>query len=88
MFVKPSAGVDMRDPETLAILPARGAEVPETEFWLRRLRDGDVMRASGATEALVAPQPPALHHAEPPSVPEDKVSLVEVSLAPKAPTTL
>lgn len=57
MFVKP--GIDkttgkqliVRIPVTHALLPNEGAEVPETHFWLRRLRDGDVVAASAPVAA-------------------------------------
>lgn len=42
MFVKPKDGVSVRDPVKGSPLPAEGAEVPDTIFWRRRLRDGDV----------------------------------------------
>ena len=42
MFVKPAEGLKVRDPISLVHLPAEGAEVPESSFWLRRLRSGDV----------------------------------------------
>ncbi|WP_434627646.1 DUF2635 domain-containing protein [Chromobacterium sp. CV08] len=42
MYVKPKAGFAIRDPDLLDLLPAAGREVPDTEYWLRRLRDGDV----------------------------------------------
>jgi hypothetical protein len=55
-FVKPA--VDMvdgaevvrvvRDPIDLSPLPAEGREVPATSFWMRRLRDGDVIAAGTA----------------------------------------
>jgi hypothetical protein len=40
--VNPSAVI--RDPHTRRPLPAEGGDVPETSFWIRRLRDGDVVR--------------------------------------------
>lgn len=42
LFVKPAPGLQVRDPQTHDPLPAEGAEVPRTIYWLRRLRDGDV----------------------------------------------
>lgn len=42
MFVKPKDGISVRDPVKGSPLPAEGAEVPDTIFWRRRLRDGDV----------------------------------------------
>lgn len=42
MFVKPAAGRVVRDPETYTPLPEAGREVPRSQYWMRRLRDGDV----------------------------------------------
>ncbi len=44
MFVKPAAGMLVRDPQTLQHLPEGGKEVPETAYWVRRLEAGDVVR--------------------------------------------
>lgn len=44
MFVKPAAGLKVRDPDSLLHLPPEGAEVPESQFWFRRLAAGDVVR--------------------------------------------
>jgi hypothetical protein len=43
MFVKPRAGVNVRDPDSKQHIPAEGREVPESNYWLRRLTDGDVI---------------------------------------------
>jgi len=43
MRVKPAEGRAVRDPVTKQLLPAAGREVPENQFWRRRLRDGDVV---------------------------------------------
>lgn len=44
MKVKPvNPNAVIRDPQTLRQLPAEGAEVPDTTFWYRRLREGDVV---------------------------------------------
>lgn len=50
MYVRPAPGIKIRDPDLLDFIPDEGREVPNTDFWNRRLRDGDVI--SGA---LVAP---------------------------------
>jgi hypothetical protein len=43
MFVKPAPGRTVRDPHSMALLPADGREVNDSDpFWLRRVRDGDV----------------------------------------------
>ena len=51
MFVKPAEGRTVRRPDTLVHLAAEGEDVPMTEFWVRRLRDGDV------TEVEPEPEP-------------------------------
>jgi len=48
MYVRPAPGIKIRDPDLLDFLPIEGREVPTTDFWNRRLRDGDVI--SGAPE--------------------------------------
>ena len=46
MYVKPSEGLEIRDPDLRDLLPRAGREVPENHgYWLRRLRDGDVIQA-------------------------------------------
>lgn len=46
MFVKPAPGLVIPDPDRLDMLPADGRDVPASDFWLRRLRDGDVVEAT------------------------------------------
>ncbi|MBL8260933.1 MAG: DUF2635 domain-containing protein [Xanthomonadaceae bacterium] len=46
--VKPAAGKVVIDPATRMRLPQTGADVPETTYWLRRLADGDVIKAEPA----------------------------------------
>ena len=43
MFVKPAKSRAVRDPVSRRLLPAEGADVPETSFWHRRVRDEDVI---------------------------------------------
>ena len=49
MFVKPAEGRKVLRPDTLAHLPAEGAEVPDSTFWHRRLRSGEVELAEPPT---------------------------------------
>lgn len=42
MLVKPARGLAVRDPQLLDVLPAEGRDVPRDDYWMRRLRDGDV----------------------------------------------
>lgn len=50
LFLKPSPGLIVRDPESGEILPAEGRHKTDNEFWRRRLRDGDVIEADPAAE--------------------------------------
>ena len=45
MYVKPAPGLTIRDPDLFDFLPADGREVLDTDYWNRRLRDGDVVAA-------------------------------------------
>lgn len=45
-YLKPGDGLKVVDPDTGEPLPADGADVPKTPYWLRRLRDGDVTRTA------------------------------------------
>lgn len=42
MYVIPKSGIVIRDPDLKTLVPAEGREVPDTQFWQRRIRDGDV----------------------------------------------
>lgn len=41
-FAKPSEGLRVINPETKQPLPAEGAAVTHSEYWVRRANDGDV----------------------------------------------
>lgn len=46
IYVKPAReGLVVRDVVTGQSLPAEGASVPRSSYWMRRLRDGDVVEA-------------------------------------------
>jgi hypothetical protein len=52
MLVKPAAGLKVRDPATLTLVPDEGIEVSEHDlYWVRALRDGDVVDATPAPPA-------------------------------------
>ncbi|PBI78630.1 hypothetical protein A8A01_08905 [Ewingella americana] len=55
MFVKPEAGRTVRDPVKGTFLPVEGAEVAESMFWNRRLRDGDVITIDTSAPASKSP---------------------------------
>lgn len=42
MFIVPAEGLSIPDPDRGDRLPAEGRDVPVTDYWNRRLRDGDV----------------------------------------------
>jgi Protein of unknown function (DUF2635) len=55
MRVKPAPDRMVRDPLNNQLLPDEGREVPDNQFWRRRLRDGDVVAV--VTETAPAPSP-------------------------------
>lgn len=60
MFVKPAPGLLIRDPLTMAVLPPEGREVGDDYFWIRRLRDGDVVQTTAPENS-----PPGPAHSDP-----------------------
>ncbi|NNP68960.1 DUF2635 domain-containing protein [Acinetobacter sp. Ac_5812] len=52
MFVVPKAGYKIPDPSFGDYLPENGREVEKNSYWVRRLRDGDVIHKN-------APKPQA-----------------------------
>ena len=44
ILVKPAPGLKVRDPDSLtrAHIPDEGMEVPDTNYWRRRIKSGDV----------------------------------------------
>ncbi len=40
----------VRDPNNRKALPVDGAEVPDTPYWRRRLKDGDVEKAKRSSK--------------------------------------
>lgn len=46
MFVKPAEGRQVPDPARGNTLPPEGREVEPTQYWQRRLVDGDVVEAA------------------------------------------
>ncbi len=69
MKIWPAPGRRVRDPATGRPLGRRGAEVPDTAFWRRRLDDGDVLDHEPPTPAKPArqPRPPKAPKPTPPS---------------------
>lgn len=63
VFVRPAPGVRIADPQTGQYLPEEGLLVPRSGFWLRRLKDGDVISsapADGTDASAAKPPTPAL----------------------------
>lgn len=64
MYVKPAhPDLLVANPEARLPMPrhlaAEGAEVPDTEYWRRRLRDEDVVLASAPADPPATPPKPA-----------------------------
>lgn len=67
MYVKPAAGLSVRDPIKKDLLPEEGREVPDSGmYWQRRVRDGDVVISQPPANAVRKATPPA-----PPAPPAD-----------------
>lgn len=43
LYLKPRDGLSVRNPRTMVPVPEYGAEVPNTSYWRRRLKDGDMV---------------------------------------------
>ena len=43
IYIYPAPDKEVRDPRSKELLPETGAWVPYDGYWLRRLRDGDVV---------------------------------------------
>ena len=46
MFLKPTQGTQVPDPDRSDFLPPEGRTVELTQYWQRRIADGDVVEAS------------------------------------------
>lgn len=46
MYVKPTPGLSIRDPDLMDLLPEEGRLVPDSDYWVRRVRDKDVAEAA------------------------------------------
>lgn len=53
MYVVPKEGLSVRDPDLLDLLPQEGRLVPATDYWIRRVHDGDVVETGAAAAAVV-----------------------------------
>jgi hypothetical protein len=52
--IKPINGLTVLDPLTYAPLNANGEEKPRSEYWLRRLVDGDVIEVKTVKQEKTA----------------------------------
>ena len=57
LFVKPVKDVQVRDPDHgFAYVPEQGANVPQNNYWLRRLAEGSIRLAEGSVVEAKAPK--------------------------------
>ncbi len=54
MFIKPVPGRQVPDPDKGGLLPTEGCNVEPTQYWQRRIADGDVVEAVEQPEAKPA----------------------------------
>jgi len=59
MYVKPAPGLSIRDPDLLDLLPESGRLVPDSDYWLRRVRDKDVVLTDPPSEEAESATPTA-----------------------------
>jgi len=55
MFVKPTAGRRVPDPARGDTLPPEGRKVAPSQYWQRRVNDGDVVESSPISTPPAAP---------------------------------
>lgn len=53
MYLRPVAGRQVPDPDRGDFLPAIGRAKESTQYWLRRLEDGDVVETEPPVDAPV-----------------------------------
>ncbi len=79
MFVRAAEGRRVRHPDSLALLREEGEDVPDTEYWFRRLSEGDVEIAETAQPFAAEVEPPK---AEDDAPDEDPVAAEPVEHTP------
>jgi hypothetical protein len=52
-FLIPASGLNVRNPQDMAILPEAGAVMPLTSYWKRRIKTGDVVVGSPKKQEVV-----------------------------------
>lgn len=60
MFVKPKAGMIVRDPLHYTPIPAEGRNVPDISYWHRLIGQGDLVLADAPVEAPITAAEPAV----------------------------
>ena len=63
-FIRPKEGLRIADPKTGEYLPESGMLMPRSGFWLRRLKDGDVVAVEQTVARSAQDARPALSRAE------------------------
>lgn len=53
-YLIPKSGLTIRDPQTLAQLPAEGAQVAINAYWTRRMQAGDVREGTPSPDTTPA----------------------------------
>lgn len=61
MYVIPTPGLSIRDPDLMDLLPEAGRLVPASDYWLHRVRDNDVALGQPPAAAEEAPAQPFDH---------------------------
>ena len=54
MFIQPIEGLTVPDPDRGDTLPPEGRNVEPTQYWQRRIADGDVVEATQQPEAVAS----------------------------------
>ncbi|HEQ1857012.1 TPA: DUF2635 domain-containing protein [Providencia alcalifaciens] len=54
LHIKPVTGLTVRDPDTYQPLAEKGELKPRNAFWLRRLKDGDVVLVNAPSKGAKA----------------------------------
>jgi hypothetical protein len=56
-IIKPAPGLRIPDPETGEYLPEGGMRMPRSGYWIRRLKDGDVIEVKQDAPAKAKGKP-------------------------------
>ena len=92
-FIKPAQGLRIADPKTGDYLPEGGRLCPRSGYWLRRLKDCDVVESAGFCPPVASGSlfPPVEDQKSPlpaekasPSLPEEQTSALSEMSAKQA----